>query len=453
MYEISNKVLLFLVISLILPQSMVYAAYSSVDPASTPPSVVQTIPDPQSAFLACVPPKDEFLKGLWDDYCKAKNPDGAGSNTFRPIIDEEDDPVCSYIYGPESGLADDFYALGEMYRNGEFFPQNDEKAFACFMFATHQRNRSDLKRNMDAAGMVLQLFQEGRGAPQDSEKLAKWQEQQWFWLHAYGDNARPEYQYMIGCMWAEARNVPISNKQATDCIWCAANNNYGPAQYKLGRLLEEGECGFHQDDSEAFKWFLRAAQNGNMYGLYRMASCIEEGAFFQKGYAVLESIVGLKVANRLKKLESNGDIKKISGDRAAELYERAAEQGHKAAQYRLGLLYEEGDLGDKYFNVAAQWYYLAANQEHRESQYRLGLLYEKGHLEEGVNYEEAVYWYTCAADQEHNRAQYRLGFIYGTGRGVPVDTTAADYWYERAGVKTFRLALSSPPRCVSNPFP
>jgi uncharacterized protein len=52
-----------------------------------------------------------------------------------------------------------------------------------------------------------------------------------------------------------------------------------------------------------------------------------------------------------------------------------------------------------------------------KAQYRIGVMYEEGRGVP-VNYAEAVGWHLQAADQGNAEAQNRLGFLYLYGRGV-----------------------------------
>lgn len=77
---------------------------------------------------------------------------------------------------------------------------------------------------------------------------------------------------------------------------------------------------------------------------------------------------------------------------ALQLWLPLAQQGHPAAQFNIGILYEKGlgvasDLGE-----AARWYLKAAQQGDPDAQYSIGVFYETG---SGVeqNLDEARKWY------------------------------------------------------------
>ena len=57
---------------------------------------------------------------------------------------------------------------------------------------------------------------------------------------------------------------------------------------------------------------------------------------------------------------------------------QAAEQGFAAAQYNLGVMYDNGQGVRQDYAQAVQWYLKAAEQGYADAQYNLGLMYEKG---------------------------------------------------------------------------
>jgi TPR repeat protein len=124
--------------------------------------------------------------------------------------------------------------------------------------------------------------------------------------------------------------------------------------------------------------------------------------------------------------------------KAAELYQKAANQGHAAAQYNLALLYAHGEGVPQDLGKAAELYQKAANQGHAAAQNNLGLLYEHG---EGVPKDlgKAVELYQKAADQGNTvaknhlaDAQNHLGWLYENGQGVPKDWGKAAELYQKA---------------------
>ena len=92
---------------------------------------------------------------------------------------------------------------------------------------------------------------------------------------------------------------------------------------------------------------------------------------------------------------------------ARRLLGLAAEQGHAAAQYELGVMHYEGEGGPRNYEEARRLYALAAEQEYAAAQYGLGVMHDDG---EGgpQNYEEARRLYALAAEQGDTRAAAAL---------------------------------------------
>ena len=117
---------------------------------------------------------------------------------------------------------------------------------------------------------------------------------------------------------------------------------------------------------------------------------------------------------------------------AIESLRQAAEDGHAAAQAKLGLLHMFGDddvpLSPE---KAVRWSRRAAEQGNADAQSLLGYAYSIGR---GVPQDarEAVRWLRPAAEQGNPDAQYRLGRMYERGLGVVADDAEAQRWFRQA---------------------
>ena len=108
-----------------------------------------------------------------------------------------------------------------------------------------------------------------------------------------------------------------------------------------------------------------------------------------------------------------------------------AQQGNADAQFKLGMLYQQGIGFPQDYKTAVKWYKLAAKQGNADAQNNLGNMYSEG---QGVpqDYKTAVKWYTLAAKQGYAGAQFGLGHMYKEGRGVPRDYVRAHMWFNIA---------------------
>lgn len=121
------------------------------------------------------------------------------------------------------------------------------------------------------------------------------------------------------------------------------------------------------------------------------------------------------------------------GDHKTEygLIESLADQGNASAQYRLGVMYDEGHGMPQDYNKAMRWYGKAADKGNADAQCHLGSMYLKGH---GVpqDYDKASMWYEMAAGKGNAKAQFNIGEMYANGKGVPQDYVLAYMWFTLA---------------------
>ncbi len=152
---------------------------------------------------------------------------------------------------------------------------------------------------------------------------------------------------------------------------------------------------------------------------------------------------------------------------AISIWVPLAQQGNPAAQYSIGLLYDQGkgvnkdpQLALDYFksaaeqNLPAAQYYLgmkyfaglgvkkdlfkankllekAAQGDHLQAQFQLANLYDR---ESGsaANLELATYWFTKAAENGFGPAQHSLATRFLTGRGTTLDLERGIFWLKKS---------------------
>jgi TPR repeat protein len=116
----------------------------------------------------------------------------------------------------------------------------------------------------------------------------------------------------------------------------------------------------------------------------------------------------------------------------------AAESGDTAAQFDLGVMYDNGEGVPENTAEAVRWYRLAAEQGYALAQSNLGLMYSNG---DGVpeNDAEAVRWYRLAAEQGYPFAQFNLGRMYINGEGVPQNNIHAKVWFSVSTAQGYEM--------------
>ena len=205
---------------------------------------------------------------------------------------------------------------------------------------------------------------------------------------------------MVLMGWGYQHGVGVAEDDAEALRWylLAANQGYAWAQNNLASMYRSGE-GIEENDGEALRLFRMAAEDGDAPAQNNL------GAMYDNGEGVAED-----------------------NEEAVRWYRMAASQGYGIAQANLGWMYETGEGVVEDDAEAVRWYRLAIAQGNAQAQNNLGAMYDKG---EGVEEddEEAVRLYRLAAEQGHGHAQNNLGWMHYNGQGVEQSDTAAARWY------------------------
>lgn len=123
---------------------------------------------------------------------------------------------------------------------------------------------------------------------------------------------------------------------------------------------------------------------------------------------------------------------------------QAAEAGDAEAQFRLGVLYGNGEGVELDHRLAEQWFSRAARQGHEDALVNLAWLYATG---TGVDVDEprARELYLLAADHGSGKAQYVVATMYRFGQyGAQRDMEKALRYYQAAaerGISSAQFAL------------
>jgi TPR repeat protein len=176
-----------------------------------------------------------------------------------------------------------------------------------------------------------------------------------------------------------------------------------------------------------------------------------ENAYKNKNYKVaqqqLEPLVnnGVAAAQFLVGLMfDNGDGVAQNYKRAMEWYLKAAKQGYAPAQCNLGVIYEKGTGVNLSEKEAAFWYRKAAEQGNASAQFNLGLMYYYGRgFEIRRSYKTAASWFLKAAELGNASAQNSLGKMFENGQSLQVSLVQAYKWYSLAAEAGNNEALTN----------
>ncbi len=118
-------------------------------------------------------------------------------------------------------------------------------------------------------------------------------------------------------------------------------------------------------------------------------------------------------------------------ERALHLLQKAAETGHRTAQYNLGVIYDNGCEVAKSHYQAFRYFSQAARQGCQDSMQCIGSFYYSG---EGVaqDYAKARYWYRKSALLGHVDAMCDLGRCFQRGVGGRKNQRQTLLWLTKA---------------------
>lgn len=131
--------------------------------------------------------------------------------------------------------------------------------------------------------------------------------------------------------------------------------------------------------------------------------------------------------------------------KAAELFERAANAGHRRAQINIGILYLRGQGVTRDLVQARAWLEKAAADGDPYALYALARAMEESFGPIGADAVRATDLYRRAAEKGHPLAALRYGLALNDGYGLKKDPVAAQRWLvhaQQSGVPEAALALA-----------
>ncbi|MBL4616190.1 MAG: sel1 repeat family protein [Robiginitomaculum sp.] len=116
------------------------------------------------------------------------------------------------------------------------------------------------------------------------------------------------------------------------------------------------------------------------------------------------------------------------------IFSSRAEAGNAAAQYNLGVMYDNGFGVEQSDAKAIEWYQRSADQGYAAAYNNLGVLYLNG---QGVRQSNRKSFSLIekSAELGFSEAQYNLGIFYLNSIGVRKSREKAIYWYQKAATQ------------------
>jgi len=241
----------------------------------------------------------------------------------------------------ERGHADAQYKLGSCYYNGLGFEKNNTQAIFWLKKASEQGHD-------DSKKLALQIKQ---------EEQQRQKEEQMQNAAALGDS---QAQFD----WGDLLCKKNDHKQGVAWFQKAAEQGHTEAQYELGSCYYNG-LGFEKNNTQAIFWLKKATGQGHKEAEKLALQIKQEEAQRQKE----EQMRNAAVQGDSQAQFDWGDLlcKKNDYEQGVSWFQKAAEQGHAEAQYKLGFSYYNGIGIKKDFDQTIYWAKKASEQGHKEA--------------------------------------------------------------------------------------
>ena len=338
---------------------------------------------------------------IGDIYSHAQQHQGGGESEGGGVVPKRDlrRAIESYSAAAEAGHVPALHQLALIYAVGDVaggVERNVVKAVALYQRAANLGDPHALW----VVGTMLCAGDLGV-VPKDEAKGREFFERA-------ASQGHPPSQHALGVCWRDGVGGVVDVKKALKLLKASAKNGYPPARTTLGMMLLEGVSQREGGGESGGEEVVVVPKNVHG-GIALLEEAVDQGdpdAMTQLGmvYATGMHLEGPQTQQAT-----------TNKSRAFSLFQSAVSkgEGHPLAHLFLGSLYEEGDNTlhprvERNCERALYHYGKAAAQGLREGQYRLGLLYESGKESIAMDTRLACYWFAQAATQGHPDAQSRL---------------------------------------------
>ena len=243
--------------------------------------------------------------------------------------------------------------------------------------------------------LARMYYYEKSGVIEDVDRAVRW-------FRSASEHGNVYALLRLGECYAKGFGVDKEAEEAKACGERAlklAEHGTADDQYEIAMFYLNGWKPFEENNDEAFKWCLKAAEQGHGGAQNMVGRCYEEAWGCEK-----------------------------DREKAFEWYQKAADKGDAAPMCNLGRIY---DKEKKDLEKAFEWYQKAADNGNAVAMNNLGWLYEN----EKKDFRRAIECYQTAADKGNERSMFHVGRCYEKGIGATADIQKAREWYKKAAGK------------------
>ena len=352
---------------------------------------------------------------------------------------------CASFYEEEGATESDHAFADELYRQA--LDQGEPMGYV-FQAArlTDQDNPEKFALNLKAAEMDcptamhrvgVALMSGSQGQEKDSGLALSW-------LQRSAKAGYAEASYLLG--WYYDQEKTRDHALAVEWHRLGAEQGGRASMRVLGINYLSGE-GVEEDESQAMLWIRRAAVLEDKYAQFELGRNLVSGddsADRAKGLAYLNRAADNGhnyAAWRVSLAYRDGVLCEKDPVKSSRYCEIAAKAGYPEAQGQLGLNYWYGAGVEKDVDLAFKWVSMCAFQGESRGLYLLGLMYDQG-IGCEQDYAEAIRLYRDSASKGELDAVRQMGECYYFGHGVAQDYAEAIIWYKKAAAKGHAKAMT-----------
>lgn len=283
----------------------------------------------------------------------------------------------------------------DFYYEGKNIDDNAKKALIWYLKAAEQGNAI-------AQSKVALFYHDGIHVPLDHTKAFEWYQK------AVKENVA-ESQFGLALLYAHSNKIAEDIEKSKYWLEKAAAQGYAPALFSLAYDYQ-GNYGDDESQKKGLELFKKLANTESQNSEYAVRSYYALAFMYYDGYG------------------TESDYQQ-----SAYWYQKAAEQGHNAAQLELGRMYARGEGVKQSHEEAIKWYTKAANQGNTLAQTGLAWMYYNGNDVE-QDYTQAFKWLNKIVEsgKDDHSIQAMLASLYLNGNGVAKNNAEAIKWYGKA---------------------
>ena len=253
--------------------------------------------------------------------------------------------------------------------------------------------------DMAAQIELAQRYLDGDGVAQDTEQAI-------FWLERSDRAGNPNALFEIGQIYRKGIGIEASGNKALTYLTRASRKKSSDADIVIAEMYLSGEEFLDQDPVRAYRYFQKAADQGDLRGLFYTGKMLMEGY----GSTPQNIDVGTQ---RLEDATDKGYLEALE---------------YLADAYQYGIPPHTSPNPEK----ASTYYRQLAEKGSIESIRQLATDARTGGLQGTPDMEKAVYWYEKGAEKDDPESLFWLGVLIGKGEGAPKSAQKSEAYLKKS---------------------